>query len=552
VYKSVFSPDRAHHGLNVTYLLQHLLTATAARFPDKVAIRCDGEDLSYSALEQLSNSLAAMLREQRISRGDRVGIYTGKCISAVVAMFGVLKAGACYVPLDTQAPLSRLGAIVADSGMSIVLTTKARLGGISPFLADGSLATVVLLDDHSGNAGISLLPKGVHVVPWIEGITRPSQHLSAESLIEVDPAYILYTSGSTGSPKGVMISHRASLTFVNWASAHVRLQPEDRVSNHAGLHFDLSVFDIFAAIRVGATVVMVPDGATTFPVGLAELIERERISVWYSVPSALMLLMLYGDLATHDLSCCRTVIFAGEVFPVKYLQQLMSALPHARLLNWYGPTETNVCTSYEVRPEDAERSTPIPIGRACANTEVFAIDDHGSLVTVPGEVGELYVRGPSIMQGYWGDSQKSQSVLVRNPFQPHFDELIYRSGDMVSLSREGEYLYVGRRDGMIKTRGYRVELGEIEACLHRHPDVKEVAVLPVPDDILGNRLRAVVALHDLRTTTSEDLVAHCRRELPRYMVPDLVELLDSLPKTSTGKTDRALLTKNFLDVVAGG
>lgn len=342
-----------------------------------------------------------------------------------------------------------------------------------------------------------------------------------------------------------MISHRNSLTFVNWAADCVGLSADDRVSSHAPLHFDLSIFDIFSSCLAGATIILVPEGASTFPVQLTRLIERERISVWYSVPSVLTLMVLYGQLAPHDLSCLRTIIFAGEVFPVKYLRQLMAALPQARYLNWYGPTETNVCTFYEVPPLDPERTVPIPIGKACANTEVFAVNIAGEKVTEPGESGELYVRGPSLMQGYWGHPEKTAKVLMRNPFQPHFNELMYKTGDIVTLDADGNYLYLGREDGMIKTRGYRVELGEIEAVLYGHPAIREVAVLPVPDEVLGNRLRAVISLYEGASLTREEVLAFCHQQLPHYMVPDMIEFREVLPKTSTGKTDRVGLARSF-------
>jgi non-ribosomal peptide synthetase component F len=239
---------------------------------------------------------------------------------------------------------------------------------------------------------------------------------------------------------------------------------DDRISRHAPLHFDLSIFDIFSSCRAGATIILVPEGSATFPVQLTRLIERQRITVWYSVPSVLTLLVLYGNLAASDLSCLRTIIFAGEVFPVKYLRRLMTILPQARYLNWYGPTETNVCTSYEVPLLDPERTTPIPIGKACANTEVFAVNNAGEKVTKPGESGELYVRGPSLMQGYRGHSEKTAKVLMHNPFQLHFHELVYKTGDIVTLDADGNYVYLGRQDGMIKTRGYRVELGGDRSC----------------------------------------------------------------------------------------
>jgi len=325
----------------------------------------------------------------------------------------------------------------------------------------------------------------------------------------------------------------------------VGLRADDRVSSHAPLHFDLSIFDIFSSCKAGATIILVPEGSATFPVQLAKLIEHERITVWYSVPSVLTLLVLYGNLAAHDLSCLRTIIFAGEVFPVKYLRRLMAMLPQARYLNWYGPTETNVCTSYEVPPLELERTAPIPIGKACANTEVFAVDNAGKKVTAPGKSGELYVRGPSLMQGYWGHPEKTAKVLMRNPFQPNFHELVYKTGDIVTLDADGNYLYLGRQDGMIKTRGYRVELGEIEAVLYGHPAIREIAVLPVPDEVLGNRLRAVISLYEGAALTREEVLSFCNQQLPHYMVPDVIEFREVLPKTSTGKTDRVSLAQSF-------
>ncbi len=259
------------------------------------------------------------------------------------------------------------------------------------------------------------------------------------------------------------------------------------------------------------------------------------------MPSALILLVVYGNIDAHDLSCLRTIIFAGEVFPIKYLRQLMAALPQARYLNWYGPTETNVCTCYEVRPLDHDRTAPIPIGAACANTEVFAVDSDGQRVTTPGETGELCVRGPSLMQGYWGDPVKTDERLVPNPFQRRFAEIMYRTGDIVSLDEDGNYRYLGREDGMIKTRGYRVELGEIEAVLYAHPAVGEAVVFPVPDELFGNRLHAVISPAGATSLTREDVLAFCNRRLPHYMVPEVIEFRPSLPKTSTGKIDRVSL-----------
>jgi amino acid adenylation domain-containing protein len=374
------------------------------------------------------------------------------------------------------------------------------------------------------------------VVPWEAVLAEPAGALPADLTIETDLAYILYTSGSTGTPKGVMISHRASLTFVDWAAQCTGLGEEDRVCCPAPLHFDLSVFDIFASCRAAACMVVAPENMTVFPSRLAGWIGREQVTVWYSVPSVLTMLAEYGNLRASGLSRLRAVIFAGEVFPAKHLSRLMAELPGPRYLNWYGPTETNVCTWYEV-PPGAQLTAPVPIGRSCANFDAFAVTADGDRVVKPGQEGELYVRGPGLMSGYWGDAAKTARMLVANPFQSAYAEAAYRTGDLVTLDEAGDFIFVGRRDGMVKTRGYRVELGEVEAALYAHPAVREAVVLPVPDELLGNRLRAVISAEG--GLTREEVVDHCRRRLPGYMVPDVVEFCRALPRTSTGKIDRA-------------
>jgi acyl-CoA synthetase (AMP-forming)/AMP-acid ligase II len=258
----------------------------------------------------------------------------------------------------------------------------------------------------------------------------------------------------------------------------------------------------------------------------------------------LTMLVTRADLSRFDLSGLRAIIFAGEVFPAKHLTRLMAELPGARYFNWYGPTETNVCTSFEVLVEDrGGLGGPVPIGKACANTDVFAVSGEGRRVSAPGEVGELYVRGPSLMRGYFGQPEKTRQVLVANPFQRAYDEPAYRTGDLVTLDEYGSYVFLGRRDGLVKTRGYRVELGEVEAALYDHPAVREAAVLPLPDELVGSRLQAVISVNDSDSLTRAEVLEHCRRRLPGYMVPDVVEFREALPRTSTGKVDRTQLAQ---------
>jgi L-proline---[L-prolyl-carrier protein] ligase len=523
----------------MAYLLQRLLTEAAARQPQRPAVASEGCLLTYQELDWLSNKVARALLRLGVAPGDRVGILAPKSAAAVIAVYGTLKAGACYVPLDPKAPAERLSHIVRDSGAAVIVADEARTSQAAGLA--GGVPQVVVVGVPGRPAGeepATARTQGAAIVPWAAVAGQSAEPWPEELAIETDLAYILYTSGSTGTPEGVMISHRNSLTFVEWAAAAAGLSEQDRVCSPAPLHFDLSVFDVFASCQTAACLTVLPDGAATFPVSIARWLEAERISVWYSVPSVLTLLACYGNLQQFDLSGLRTVIFAGEVFPPKHLAQLMAELPRPRYLNWYGPTETNVCTAFEM-PAGWADARPAPIGKACANTEVFAVTSEGRRVTDPGEEGELYVRGPSLMRGYWGQPAKTSEVLVRDPFRAESGELVYRTGDLVTLEPDGNYAYLGRRDGMVKIRGYRVELGEVEAALYRHPAIQEAAVLPVPDELLGSRLRAIITADGAGNLTRENVLDHCRRWLPSYMVPDIIEFREALPRTSTGKVDRA-------------
>jgi amino acid adenylation domain-containing protein len=540
----------------MAYLLQQLLAGSAARAPDRPAVAAGGQVLSYAGLDRCSSQVARALLAQGVAPGDRVGILSPKSAAAVVAAYGVLKAGACYVPLDPRSPAARLAAIMTDSGITVVLADHVTLpqavalAGVVPGLravieAGPSWGRKAVAGPEAGPAwpGPAVAP-GPVVVPWDEVRAGAEDAPGADRAVtETDLAYILYTSGSTGTPKGVMISHRASLTFVDWACSCTGLGEQDRVCSPAPLNFDLSVFDIFASARAAACLSVLPDKTAVFPARLAQWIEDERISVWYSVPSVLIMLAAYGNLRARDLSALRAVIFAGEVFPAKHLNALRAQLRGPRYLNWYGPTETNVCTWYEVPPGAGPLDAPVPIGQACANTVVFAVTDDGGRLAKPGEQGELYARGPGLMHGYWGLPGKTEQVLVRNPFQPAYPERAYRTGDLVTLDEQGNYRYLGRRDGMVKTRGYRVELGEVETALYAHPAVREAVVLAVPDEMLGSRLRAVICLVPPGGLTREEILGHCRQRLPPYMIPDLVEFRAELPHNSNGKVDRARLAE---------
>lgn len=512
----------------MNYTLFQAVDQGAARHPEQPAVRCTGQELSYAELARRTDALARTLLAQGVRRGDRVGIYLNKSLESAIAVYGIMKAGAAYVPLDPFAPVERLRFVIRDCGMRCVVTAPAKLAALQEIAAAPSG-----LDCLIGVASDDLPVRGI---PWDEVNAQPGG-APGVNVIEQDLAYILYTSGSTGDPKGIVHTHRSGLSFAAWAADVYGLQATDRVSNHAPLHFDLSTFDLFSTALAGACMVIIPEAITKFPANIAKLIEQERISVWYSVPFALIQLMQRGGMESRDFSALRWVLFAGEPFPTKHLRDLMRRLPQAVFSNLYGPTETNVCTYYHVAPIDEADDEPIPIGRPCANVDALVLDGEGHPVPA-GEVGELLIRGPVVMRGYWGKPELTAKGFHRHELAPYVEDIYYHTGDLVQLQPDGNFKYLGRKDRQIKTRGYRVELDEIEVALLAHPAVDEAAVYPIPDGQGSNLIEAAVTPKEGMTPQTEELMQHMAARLPAYAVPVKLTILHAFPRTSTGKINR--------------
>ncbi len=492
--------------------------------------------LTYGELDRLSNQIAHALIANGVQRGDRVGLYLHKSPSAIAAIFGIMKSGACYVPVDANAPGMRLQEIGRQCGFKALITSHVLYQKFGPGFHDECPMNAIFFVDQAPESSLPL-----PAFTFDDALRGYPESDPAVAAIDHDLAYILFTSGSTGTPKGVMLSHLNALTFVNWSVATFGITAEDRLSNHAPFNFDLSVFDLFVAVAAGAAISLVPEGLSVFPLQLSAFIQDQKITVWYSVPMVLTLLQARGKLEQRDLSALRIILFAGEVFPTKHLRALMDKLPDKRYANLYGPTETNVCAYYEVEPLSPEETASIPIGKACANTDLIAISAAGNQVTGPGEEGLLYARGSTVMQGYYGRPENTAASFIPNPFAEGREEKLYCTGDWVTIDEKGNYLFVGRKDHMIKTRGYRVELGEIEAVMVAHPSVDEAVALPIPDEAIGNTIHAVVTIADSCAIDSMQLKQHCAEKLPAYMVPEKIEFRNSLPRTDNGKIDRRRL-----------
>jgi amino acid adenylation domain-containing protein len=509
-------------------LLHQLLDHSALVHPQHIAVEdAEGGKLTYRELADLSNQLRDRLSHAGVRPGDRVGLYLRKSIDAVAAIFGVLKTGAAYVPVDSSAPVGRNAYILNDCSVKVVVLEAEYAERLQVELGRHGRAPALLRLEATGPG--SPLRQALDRLQAID----PAPVAATELVPAAALAYILYTSGSTGKPKGVMLSHRNAVSYVDWVSEVFEPTDQDRFSSHAPFHFDLSILDIFVPIKHGAAVILISSELGKDPLRLAALISDKRITRWYSTPSILSLLAQYGKLPQHTYPALRTVLFAGEVFPIKHLRALKALLPRPKYFNLYGPTETNVCTYYEI-PEQIpdDRAQPYPIGRVCSHFQAAVFDEQGQAVPA-GQEGELHISGAGVMLGYWNLPEQTGRAFLLDAAGRHW----YRTGDIVVQAAEGDYTYVGRRDRMVKKRGYRVELGEIEAGLYRHPAVKEAAVVAVTDEN-GVRVKAYLCCEALESRPSPiELKRFCAENLPSYMIPDLFSFQDSLPKTSTDKID---------------
>jgi amino acid adenylation domain-containing protein len=513
----------------VATTLTDLFAAAVRLHPERIALESGRAEITYRELDLLSSVVRDRLHELGVRPGDRVGVCLPKSIDAVAALLGIMKTGAAYVPVDPAAPGWRCGYILSDCSVRLALVEETRADELQAEVANlGEVPIMVRLGEVGDGSALALA---------VSGDTPSTESCRVEP---DDLAYILYTSGSTGKPKGVMLSHRNATSFVNWCSEILGPTAEDRFSSHAPLHFDLSILDLYVPLMHGALVVLIGAEAGKDPIGLAQLIAERRITVWYSTPAILSMLVQFGKLERHRYDELRTVLFAGEVFAVKHLRALQEKWPAPRYCNLYGPTETNVCTWYEVAERvPPTRAEPYPIGRACSHLRTRVVAENGTTLP-PGVEGELCVSGPGVMRGYW-----NQPELTARAF--HVDAAgnrWYRTGDIVLEAADGDYTFVGRRDRMVKRRGYRIELGEIEAGLYRHRAVREAAVVAASDTEGGVRITAHLSFREGQQPSLIELKAFCAGALPIYMVPDRFQAHGELPRTSTDKVDYQRLLRH--------
>ena len=524
-------------------LIQDYASEQAERRPGAVAVVGPGGSLTYGALESMSNRIARRLRDEGCAPGDRVGLLMPKTPLAIAAILGIYKAGAIYVPLDPYGPPARLARIVARSGARCLLA--ARPAG-------------ALLDEIIAGAGSGPLP----AVGWMdeieEGMASRDARLTLESVLAApddpprdrrraqDPAHILFTSGSTGEPKGVVITHRNVIRFIEWAVPHFGIDATDRLSGHPPLQFDLSVFDIVGAFAAGAQLHLVPPEMNLQPQKLAEFIRLRDLTQWFSVPSVLSYMSTFDVVRSGDFPSLRRLLWCGEVFPTPALIHWMTRLPHVRFTNLYGPTEATIASSHYTLPRCPEDPhAPIPIGTACEGEELLILD--GRLEPVPpGGTGDLYIGGVGLSPGYWNDPEKTREAFPADPRAAGTPARIYRTGDRATLGRDGLVTFVGRTDAQIKSRGYRIELGEVEAGVSALDEVRECAVVAIETRGFEGSLICCAYV-----SASDDGVSpvvlrkKLGRLVPGPMMPARWMPVGRLPRNGNGKIDRRRIREEF-------
>ncbi|MBO5317176.1 MAG: amino acid adenylation domain-containing protein [Oscillospiraceae bacterium] len=499
----------------LTNVLEYL-EQTAPRLPDKIAFANEEMGLSFQEVSQQARAIGSFLHGQGLYKKPVV-VFMKKHPKTIVAFLGTIYSGCYYVPLDEEMPRHRIELIFQT------LQPEAMI-------CDDTTAALAQEFDFGGKVYLYDAICQTPVDDQALAMIRSKQ-------IDTDPIYIVFTSGSTGIPKGVMACHRSVLDYIEHLSEVLRFDEDTVFGNQTPLYFDACLKEIYPTLKFGATTYIVPKQLFMFPIKLVEFLNQFKINTVCWVVSALTMISSFRTFEKVIPEHLRTIAFASEVFPIKQFHLWKAALPNARFINLYGPTEvTGICCYYEVDREFSLEES-LPIGRPFKNTDIILLDENDK-EPAPGEQGEICVRGTSLTLGYYRNPEKTNEAFVQNPLNDMYPELIYRTGDLGKYNERGELVFLSRKDFQIKHMGHRIELGEIEVIVNMHPDVSTACCL------FDNEKKKIV-LYYVGQVDSKDVATYIKEKLPRYMVPNVIRQLEQMPLTPNGKINRNLLKEQY-------
>ena len=492
---------------------------TSKFMPDNIAICDEKSSLTYCDYRKKSQAIAREIikvKKEKTSSDRKfpVAVYMEKGLEVLVSFIGIAYSGCFYSPIDVEMPEARVNKVLEILKPQIVITTKKLEKHFGDFNYQGSY--IIYEEVYSEEVDEELVSEAV------------------QQIIDTDLLYVLFTSGSTGIPKGVSITHRSVIDYIDWVTDTFSITENDKFGNQAPFYFDNSVLDIYSCLKTGATLYIIPKKLFFQPVPLLKYIKENMINTIFWVPSALSVISKLKAFRNVDLTATlKRVLFCGEVMPNKQLNIWRKFLPDVVYANLYGPTEiTDACTYYIVNRNFSD-DEPLPIGIPMKNTEVLVLNDQDQLVN-NNEIGELCVRGTSLSMGYYNNSEKTQEVFVQNPLNKAVPEIIYRTGDLVKYNEYGEIIYISRKDFQIKHLGHRIELGEIETAVS---SLEEVTLCCC----LYNESKQKIVLFIDADITLEQLKEKIEKLVPEYMIPGKVIYLENMPVNANGKIDRVKL-----------
>jgi len=501
-------------------LVNHFLEASAQKFPGKTALIYQGKRFTYADIDSRSERLAHALAASGVERGDRVAVFMDNSVEAVIALFGILKANAAFMMINHTTKSGKLEYILNNSRAKVMITQNARKDVVASTISP-HLQTVI----WSGLASSSLSFEEITCNNAINGSIK-------KTCIDLDLASIVYTSGSTGNPKGVMLSHLNMVSAAHSITTYLENTDQDIIINVLPLTFDYGLYQILMGFRVGATVVL--EKSFAYPAQVLKIMTEEKVTGFPGVPTIFSLLLQMKDMQKYDFSTLRYITNTAAALPVSHIKRLRELFPQAELYSMYGLTECKR-VSY-LPPADLEKK-PTSVGKGMPNEEIFIVDEKGRRLP-PGEVGELVVRGSNVMLGYWDLPEETAKRLKPGTYPG--ERLLY-TGDLFRTDEDGYFYFVARKDDIIKCKGEKVSPKEVENVLYALDGIVEAAVVGVPDEIFGQAIKAYVALENGAHLTEKDILKYCADHLENFMVPKYVEILETLPKTTTGKISKTLL-----------